>query len=308
VQFRNTLQDALSVALPTTFAFDHPTIRDIVHLIASDTDEDRPAMAGAAPPLCSVYDKSTGSHPTAVTGWSCRLAGMSSPDELWSGLMAGTDFVGMVPSSRSIPQLPDGVTADLTLHGSFLQELGGGMPAFEISEAEASAMSPQQRLMLDVGYEAITSAGHNKDSVRDQQAGVFIGVGIHGSGNLEGGTGLALAAEPFLASGASAAIVANRLSFCLKISGASLSLDTACSSALVALDVGCHYLRSQLCTAALCGGVQVVDLLASIVMNLAHELSTLGRCATFDEAADGFARGEGCGAVWLTAKDPQNEK
>lgn len=114
-------------------------------------------------------------------------------------------------------------------------------------------------------------------------------------------------AHAFIVSGASIAIVSNRLSFAFKLKGASLSLDTACSSALVALDSGCKYLRLQACSEAICGGVQISDPAASLAMALAHELSGIGRCATFDAAADGFARGEGCGALWLEPAPTQTD-
>jgi acyl transferase domain-containing protein len=136
--------------------------------------------------------------------------------------------------------------------------------------------------------------------------GVFVGIGSHGVG-LGHASSLPKAAEAFIASGASTAIVSNRLSFCLKVKGPSLSLDTACSSALVALDVGFNYLRLQACSAALCGAVQVSDAQATVVMQLAHELSSNGRCATFDATADGFARGEGSGAVWFTISPTEAE-
>lgn len=103
-------------------------------------------------------------------------------------------------------------------------------------------MSPQQTIMLQVGYESLQAAGHTHQSVRDRNLGVFIGIGRHG-GNLEEGAQLPPGAHAFIAAGASTAIVSNRLSFCLKVTGASLSLDTACSSALVALDSGYKYLR-----------------------------------------------------------------
>jgi len=142
--------------------------------------------------------------------------------------------------------------------------------------------------------------------VRDKNIGVFVGVGVHG-GFLKEGVDLPPGADVFIASGASTAIVANRLSFCLKLKGSSFSIDTACSSALVALDSGCKDLRLQACAAALCGGVQISDTQATLVMTLAHELSSLGRCATFDGTADGFVRGEGVGAFWLNLASNHSE-
>merc|ERR1711998_717078 len=126
-------------------------------------------------------------------------------------------------------------------------------------------------------------------------------------GNVQEGTQLPPGSHVFIASGVSTAIVSNRLSFALKLKGVSLSLDTACSSALVALDSGSKHLRLQACSEAICGGVQFSDILASLVMALAHELSVIGRCATFDSTADGFGRGEGGGALWLNPPSKQTD-
>ena len=155
-------------------------------------------------------------------------------------------------------------------------------------------MDPQQRKLLEVGYAALVDAGLAKPELLGSAAGVFVGiqVGEYGSLPHRGQP------SPYSATGASAAIAANRVSYLLGLEGLSMSVDTACSSALVALETGRQCLGSGLCETALVGTVNVLVSVAGFIGTCsAHMLSPTGRCRTFDAAADGYARAEGWCAV-----------
>eukprot|EP00746_Dinoflagellata_sp_MGD_P156676 gnl/MRDRNA2_/MRDRNA2_85929_c0_seq1.p1 gnl/MRDRNA2_/MRDRNA2_85929_c0~~gnl/MRDRNA2_/MRDRNA2_85929_c0_seq1.p1 ORF type:complete len:1316 (+),score=152.61 gnl/MRDRNA2_/MRDRNA2_85929_c0_seq1:4411-8358(+) len=303
VEFRKTLSSKVCVTLPATFTFDHPTIRDILEHLSPST----PTPTSTTPHTATATDN-TIIQRIPIQSAACTIVAAAtrvvdaSYEALLPMTMRGVDTITQISVDPGIGELAG---TEMSVHGSFLEEFEVAA-VFGISSAEASVMSPQQKIMMQVGQEAIEAAGQTMQSIRDTQAGVYVGCGAHGF-SLKEGAEVSSAAEAFIASGASTALVANRLSFFFKIKGPSLALDTACSSALVALDVAVSNLRLSTCSAALCGAVQVSDSKATVVMQLAHELSSIGRCASFDTAADGFARGEGSGAIWLTMNPTEAE-
>ncbi|MGI9387076.1 MAG: acyltransferase domain-containing protein, partial [Methyloligellaceae bacterium] len=159
-------------------------------------------------------------------------------------------------------------------------------------------MDPQQRLVLEVAFEAIQDSANPISAIRGASAGVFIGVsnmeyGLlqrcrDGIGDRHAGTGTVLS------------LIANRLSHVFDFKGPSLAVDTACSSSLVAVDTACRHLRSGSCGIALAGGVNILlDPRLYLTFCRAHMLSPTGRIRAFDAMADGFVRGEGAGVVVL---------
>jgi acyl transferase domain-containing protein len=157
-------------------------------------------------------------------------------------------------------------------------------------------MDPQQRLFLEVGYDAFFRARYHTGSLLRTNTGVFVATA-------PSNIAISQSCSPFAATGADIAIVANRISFVHGLRGPSIMVDTACSASLVAADIGLMKLRSAQCPMALAAGVQLlVSLDAFIGLCSAHMLSSDGRCRTFEASADGYARGEGCGAVLLEAE------
>jgi acyl transferase domain-containing protein len=183
--------------------------------------------------------------------------------------------------------------------GSFLDDVDQFDAAFfGISPREAERMDPQQRLLLETGWEAIEDAGIAPESLRGSDTGYFLGIGqndyLH-----------ALLAQPsemtiYEGSGNTFCFASGRVSYVLGLNGPNLAVDTACSSSLVAVHLACQALRRRECGLALASGVHLVlSPVASIVLCNARVLSSDGRCKTFDAAADGYGRGEGCGVVVL---------
>jgi myxalamid-type polyketide synthase MxaB len=237
----------------------------------------------------------------------CRFPGARDLDEFWDLLIEGRDAIKEVPPGRwdigAVYDPAPGTPGKLnTRWGAFLDRLDlFDASFFGISHREANDMDPQQRLLMEVAWEALENGGLAPDKLAGSKSGVFIGIGGVDY------THLSLRAEnhlsrisAYMGTGNSHSIAANRLSYFLDLRGPSVALDTACSSSLVAVHLACQSLWTSECDLALAGGVNVIlTPEVSIAFSQAHMLASDGRCKTFDAAADGYVRGEGCGIVVL---------
>jgi len=249
----------------------------------------------------------SGMNAIAIIGMSVRLPGAENPAEYWDLLCSGRTAIGNIPEDRWNPDRfyhPDPQTPGTTYvrSGGFLRKPLDEFDAafFGISPREAIWMDPQQRLLLEVAWEAFEDAGVAPDKLGGSSTGVFVGGFTLDS--------LVLQTSPFnrtkisshAATGSSMTMLANRLSYCLDFRGPSMSVDTACSGSLVAFHLACQALRQGECSLALAGGVNVMLVPHYwIVMSKGHFLAKDGFSKTFDEAADGYARGEGAALVLL---------
>ncbi|UQS27201.1 acyltransferase domain-containing protein [Amycolatopsis thermalba] len=278
----------LGRSLPATLVWEHPTIND---LVAALSDVERESMARWVPEP---------GEPIAVVGLGCRLpGGISSPEEFWRFLESGDDAIGEVPEGRWESFATAAELAALPRRGGFLDDaLGFDAAFFGITPREAEAMDPQQRLLLEVAWEALEHAGIPPSSLRGTRTGVFVGLSASEYGYLTMTDVSAI--DAWSGTGAAASIAANRLSYLLDLRGPSLTIDTACSSSLVAVHQAVQSLQRGEIGAALVGGVNLL-LSPGITANFAEAgvLAADGRCKPFDAAADGIARGEGCGVVVL---------
>ncbi len=244
--------------------------------------------------------------PVAVVGIGCRLpGGVTGPDEYWRFLMDGSEAISEVPRDRwdsaawfdPDPDAPGKISANL---GGFLDDVTGfDAEHFGITPREAATMDPQQRLLLEVAWEALEHAGIDPTSLSGSATGVFVGVcnTDHFQRVLNRGPE---AIDAYVASGNAPSVAAGRISYTLGLAGPCFAVDTACSSSLVALHQAIMALRAGSCDLALAGGVNVICEPGTMVsLSKAGMLAPDGRCKAFDEAADGFARGEGCGLVAL---------
>ncbi|XTZ15513.1 SDR family NAD(P)-dependent oxidoreductase [Micromonospora echinospora] len=246
-------------------------------------------------------------EPIAVVGMACRFpGGANSPEAFWTLLRDGVDAVSEVPADRWDADTlydPDPTTPGRVASrwGGFLDQVDRFDAAFfGISPREADQMDPQQRLMLEVAWEALERAGQTTDRLAGSATGVFVGVHSHSNDY----TWLQYAdperIDTYTGTGTSHSVVAGRISYLLDLRGPSVALDTACSSSLVAVHLAVQSLRTGECRTALAGGVNLAlgphFAMATTKMRM---MAADGRCKTFDAAADGFVRGEGCGAVVL---------
>lgn len=245
-------------------------------------------------------------EPIAVVGMACRFPGAANPEQFWHLLDSGTDAVTEIPAQRwDIDEYyhpdPDQAGMMYTRHGAFLDDVRGfDAPLFRISPREAASMDPQQRILLEVTWEALERAGMNPRSLEGSSTSVHIGATTHDYTQLLLANADQTPLDTYYATGNAPNALAGRISYFLGLRGPALAIDTACSSSLVALHLACQSLRTGESNLAITGGVNLLlspQLQAAICR--AKMLSISGRCRTFSAAADGYVRGEGCGVVVL---------
>ncbi len=240
----------------------------------------------------------------AIIGIGCRFPGANSPEAFWQLLHQGIDSISEVPASRwSIDAFYDPEPATPgkmnTRYGGFLEQVDEFDPGFfGISPREAERMDPQQRLILEVSWEALENAGVVPSSLSGSRTGVFIGIGNYDYGILMSKNPDQINA--YDGTGNSLGIAANRLSYLLNLRGPSLAIETACSSSLVAVHLACQSLQNAESDLCLVGAVSLMlSPEQTITYSQARMMASDGRCKTFDANADGYVRGEGCGIVAL---------
>ncbi len=240
------------------------------------------------------------SEPIAVVGIACRLpGGVRSPAELWENLLSSRDPIVKIPPHRW-PQesLPErlrnagwaGLVDDIDCFDADF---------FSISPREASCLDPQQRLLLELSWEALEAAGQRPDLLLGSRTGVFVGMASMDYYTLTLDKEVEqLGAHDF--TGTFNFTAAGRLSYWYGLQGPCMVVDTACSSSLVAVHLACQSLRSGESSLALAAGVNA--LLSPKIMAMMAATNTLSadsRCKTFDAAANGLVRSEGCAVVVL---------
>jgi len=246
-------------------------------------------------------------EPIAIVGMGCRFpGGITNPDEYWQFLVEGGDGIREVPPDRwdidaYYDPDPDAPGMIATRHGAFLDDVAGFDPQFfGISPREAAAMDPQQRLLLEVAWETLEHAAIAPDGLKDSKTGVFVGMSSTDYATLQKDATGPAGLDAYYASGVAYSTASGRLSYVLGLRGPSLTVDTACSSSLVAVHLAMQSLRNGESDLALAGGVNLLlSPLSFISLSRYHMMAPDGRCKTFDAAADGFVRGEGCGLVAL---------
>ena len=258
-------------------------------------------------------------EPIAIVGMACRFpGGANTPAAYWQLLRDGVDAVSEIPGQRWDVEAyydPNPATPGkmYTRSGSFIDDVDQFDPQlFGISPREAHCMDPQQRLLLEVSYAALENAGIPPLGEKGRATGVFIGLSFddYAQRTVRSGDPTQIDANSSL--GNTRSIAAGRIAYVFGFQGPTMQLDTTCSSSLLAVHLACQSLRRGESTLALAGGVNLM--LApepTIGFCKLQALSTDGRCKTFDAAADGYGRGEGCGVVVLkrlgaaiAARDP----
>ncbi|MBN1489666.1 MAG: SDR family NAD(P)-dependent oxidoreductase [Phycisphaerae bacterium] len=248
-----------------------------------------------------------GSEPIAIVGMACRFpGGVADPEAFWRLMRDGIDAVTEVPPSRWDVDAyydpdPDAAGKMYTRHMSYVHDIDRfDAPFFGIAPREAITMDPQQRLMLEVAWEALEHAGQAPDKLAGTNTGVFMGVGHNDHSRLMIKFDDPASVELHTGSGSACSIATGRIAYTLGLRGPTMSVDTACSSALVVTHLACQALRAGECDVALAGGVNIVlSPISTIIACKMRMLSSDGHCKTFDASANGFVRGEGCGIVVL---------
>lgn len=247
----------------------------------------------------------TQSDKIAIIGMAGRFPGAANHEELWQLLDKGLDVHREIPADRFDAQAhcdPSGKGKNKTHtpYGCFIDEPGLFDPRFfNMSPREAAQTDPMGRLALVTAYEALEMSGfvpNRTTSTRLNRVGTFYGQTsddwreINASENI----------DTYFITGGVRAFAPGRINYYFKFSGPSFSIDTACSSSLAAIQLACTSLWAGDCDTACAGGLNVLtnpDIFSGL--SKGQFLSKTGSCKTYDNAADGYCRGDGCGTVVL---------
>ncbi|WP_264077792.1 type I polyketide synthase [Mycolicibacterium houstonense] len=302
VELRRRIEQGVGHEIPITLVMDHPRLSDVADYLLGDVLElnaQAPAKSATTPSVTRADD------PIAIVAVSCRFPGAPDPEAFWDLLAGGVDAIREVPEDRfDIDEFydpdPDVPGKTYTRFGGFLDGIDGFDPEFfGISPREAVWIEPQQRLMLETVWEGLERAGYAPSALRGSRTGIFTGVAANEYAHLLSAEPIDKI-EPHFITGNALNAISGRVAFALGFEGPAVAIDTACSSALVAIHQACQALRAGDCDMALAGGVNVLLSPVTVVAaSRARMLSPVGRCKTFDSSADGYVRSEGCGILVL---------
>lgn len=308
VGLRNNMQIDLSdhLDLPYNLVNENLTVNTLSDILYSMIEN----LASSS--VSSHLDTDTAGYvpnydPIAIIGMGCRFPkGVKDPNQFYQFLTAGLDGISEVPNERWILEnyySPDKNEPGkmYTRYGSFLDDIDLFDPGFfEISPREAKYLDPQGRLLLEVSWEALENAGIAPDSLIGSPTGVFVGISTNDYADLLQKSTDEEAYNAYIGTGNFSSAVVGRISHFLGLQGPNMAIDTACSSSLVSLHQACMSLQNRETDIVLTGGVQLFILPTwHINFSKAQMLSPDGHCKTFDAAANGYARGEGCAIIVL---------
>jgi acyl transferase domain-containing protein/acyl carrier protein/thioesterase domain-containing protein/nucleoside-diphosphate-sugar epimerase len=304
------LADALSrdyeIALSPTAFFHHQTIASLAeHLcqeypqaVAARHAAPAPTATATTPTPSEIVETPRPEAPPAgdaiaIIGASGRFPQSRDLNEFWEHLNQGDDLITEIPADRWDWHDQAGCR-----WGGFMPDLDKFDAAFfHISPREAAFMDPQHRIFLETVWATIEDAGYRPSSLAGRRIGVYAGCQFNEYMGLIGDAGPAGAQA---ALGNTHTMLANRVSFWFDFHGPSEAIDTACSSALVAVHRAVQSLRNGDCEMAIAGGVSAI--LSPETLMLSGQLGMLspdGRSKAFDKSANGYVKGEGVGAVLL---------
>ncbi|TQM26373.1 type I polyketide synthase [Nocardia bhagyanarayanae] len=295
------LSDFVGRFLDTNLLFDHPTIDGVATALAP-TEADEPEASGAEI-ADSARDDEADDDSIAILAMSCRFPGAAdSPEALWRLLDSNRDALTEVPAGRwDIEGLYDPDTSATgkayTFRGGYVDGIDRFDAAFfGIGPREAAVMDPQQRMMLQLSWEAIERSGRDPRTLHGSATGVYLGV--YSTGYLADPAPEQLNGQ--VGTGLSPSVASGRIAYTLGLHGPAVTLDTACSSSIVAVHLAMQALRAGECDLALAGGATLLmSPTAHIELCRLGVLSPTGRCAPFSADADGTVWAEGAGLLLL---------
>ena len=244
--------------------------------------------------------------PIAIIGRSCRLPGADNVDAFWRLLVEQRCTVRAIDDTRFAthrflhPRKAERGKTYTFAAGVVDDVLGFDPAVFSISPREAEQMDPQQRLALQLVWEALEDAGIPPSKIAGSETGVFVGASAldYGSRAIFDPSGI----DPYFATGNTLSIISNRISHAFDLHGPSFTVDTACSSSLVALHEAALAIETGRIDTAVVVGVNVLmSPVGFIGFAQASMLSPSGLCRAFDAGADGYVRAEGGVAILLRA-------
>ncbi|MGB9307131.1 MAG: polyketide synthase Pks13 [Mycobacterium sp.] len=300
------IEDLTGVTLSVAVAFQHPTIESLATRIIEGEperpDDDSDAFDWSRKGPVERVD-------IAVVGLSTRLPGdMNSPEETWQALLEGRDAITDLPEGRwseflEEPRLAARV-AQARTRGGYLKDIKGfDSEFFAVAKTEADNIDPQQRLALELTWEALEHARIPASSLRGESVGVFVGSSTNDYSFLA--VSDPSVAHPYAITGTASSIIANRVSYFYDFHGPSVTVDTACSSSLVAIHQGVQALRNGEADAVVAGGVNalITPMVTLGFDEIGAVLAPDGRIKSFSSDADGYTRSEGGAMLVLKRVD-----
>ena len=308
VRLTRMLSERIGKRIPETLAFARPTPSALSAYVLETVmrlGKERPVGAndGVTPAVATVKS-SARDEPIAIVGMACRLpGGISSPRGLWRALEQGLDLITEVPAERwdidawydADPDMPGRMN---TRWGGFIDNIDRIDATFlDLSVAEATNVSAQQRLLLETCWEALEDAGIPADKLEGHSTGVYMGLAWSDyQARLQDLDNL----SPYSMLGSAHSVTVGRISYWLGLQGPSIAIDTACSSSLVSIHLACQALRHGDCDLALAGGANVIlDPETTVYFSKVRAMSPTGRCRSFSADADGYVRSDGAGVLLL---------
>ncbi|MBA3470233.1 MAG: SDR family NAD(P)-dependent oxidoreductase, partial [Herpetosiphonaceae bacterium] len=316
VEIAAGLRRDLGIDIGPTLFFEYPSVRELAAYLWQIQGDGLAALAAAASPtpptvLATPQDLIRAPAPVeaqsqdiAIIGMACRFPGAADSAAFWELLCRGADTVGDVPGARwdwraYFDPTPGATGKTYSRWGGYIEDVDCfDARFFNISPKEAALMDPQQRLFLQTAWHTLEHAGYAGAGIAT--TGVFVGCSYNHYLQILNRHNPELAINHFAALGNNHALLANRVSYFLNLTGPSMSIDTLCSSALTALHMACSSLHNGEADMMLVGGVNL--LLSAdhyLSMSQMRAYSADGRCKAFDQRADGFVSGEGVGAVLI---------
>lgn len=298
VSFIDSLSHVIGRKIPVTLLYEHATPRALFNYLNQTTA----TATGAPPRVRAVRSK------VAIVGIACRMPGAKTAEEFWRNLMTGRDTVGEIPAERW--DWREFYSTDPSIAGKSNSRWGGFVDDidqfdarfFNISGVEAKYMAPEQRVLLQTCWHAIEDAGYAEHDFYGRSVGVFMGARPADYSERIQQAGIQPDATTLL--GNDNAILAARIAYYMNLKGPVITVDTACSSSAVAIHMACESISRGESDVVLAGGVSLVTTPTQYIVNTkAGMLSSDGRCKTFDQSANGFVQGEGCGVVVLKSLD-----
>ncbi|OCB44304.1 polyketide synthase [Mycobacterium vulneris] len=298
VAMASDIEDLTGVTLTATVLFRHPTIESLATVIIEGEPE--PEDTGD-----EDWTRDRDVEDIAIVGVATRFPGdLNTPDEMWDALLAGKDCITDLPEGRweeflSEPRIAERVAKART-RGGYLSDIKGfDSEFFALSKMEADNIDPQQRMALELTWEALEHARIPASSLRGTSVGVFVGNSTNDYQFLA--VSDPSVTHPYAITGTASSIIANRVSYFYDFRGPSVAVDTACSSSLVAAHQGVQALRSGEADVAIVGGVNalITPMVTVGFDEVGGVLAPDGRIKSFSSDADGYARSEGGGMLVL---------